>query len=411
MDVEQPTLGEHLRARRTEMKLSLRQVERDSGINSGYLSQLERNEIAKPTPSVLQKVAKAYGIPFQIVMRWAGYVEDGLSLNAQRALSVLGDEFTDQELEALKAVLDVLRAKGAATFSSTHRTDLVLEDPELAEIRRHAMALLREVGDHRGTGAVDLDDVTAHAKLVRAGTVELSVDERRGLRARFGDLADWAISSIQGVVHFGSREVYVKPDMYVLKQNFVLAHEIGHWVLPDHRISYAALDDQQRLTPEFRDHLERQANQFGIELLSRGDRLREEWDDHAPGSSALGELSTKYAISLQAVARRVAEESRRPLAIAISHKSGANGSLRTPRVFCSTTWDERMGWKTIGPPTPALFAQLRAATSTGPLDTMPCDDLAGRTTNLNLDALDTAWARFLICSLPVPKRGMWGRDS
>src|ERR1700733_409719 len=67
-----PMLGERLRAIRTERGLSLREVERRSGVNSGYLSQLERNEIANPTPSVLQKVARAYDEPFTVLMRWAG---------------------------------------------------------------------------------------------------------------------------------------------------------------------------------------------------------------------------------------------------------------------------------------------------------------------------------------------------
>src|ERR1700684_887444 len=128
----QQQLGDRLRESRINRGLSLRAVERESGINSGYLSQLERNEIANPTPSVLQKVAKAYEEPFPVLMQWAGYFENdpqGISPNAKRALSVIGDDFTDEELHAMKAVLDAIRVRNRATFSPMHRTDLALAAP------------------------------------------------------------------------------------------------------------------------------------------------------------------------------------------------------------------------------------------------------------------------------------------
>ena len=78
----QPKLGERLRELRERQKISLREMERRSGINSGYLSQLERNEIAQPTPSVLNRLAAHYGEPVSVLMEWAGYIEtdpEGLS--------------------------------------------------------------------------------------------------------------------------------------------------------------------------------------------------------------------------------------------------------------------------------------------------------------------------------------------
>jgi transcriptional regulator with XRE-family HTH domain len=110
---ERKPLGDRLRELRNQAGLSLRDVERMHGINSGYLSQLERNEIARPTPAVLQKVAAAYDEPVGVLMRWAGYVDDEssqLTTNQRRALKYLGEDPTDEEVAALKAVLDVLRS-------------------------------------------------------------------------------------------------------------------------------------------------------------------------------------------------------------------------------------------------------------------------------------------------------------
>ncbi len=47
---------------------------------------------------------------FVVLMQWAGYVEatDGLSPNQALALKYLGDDVSEEELEAIRAALDVL---------------------------------------------------------------------------------------------------------------------------------------------------------------------------------------------------------------------------------------------------------------------------------------------------------------
>jgi transcriptional regulator with XRE-family HTH domain/Zn-dependent peptidase ImmA (M78 family) len=394
MDAE-AGLGQRLRTKRTALGLSLREVERRSGVNSGYLSQLERNEITSPGPSLLLKIADVYDEPISVLMRWAGYVEDGLSPNAQRALSMLGNDFTDEELSALRAVLEAIRQSGRAASTPMHRTDLILPLEDLAVIRRHARAVLREVDAADVTGPVHLDEVMRLAKLVRAGDIELTLEERRGLRARFGHLADRMLSLLQGVLHFGSGDIYVDHTMHELKQRFVTSHEIGHWVLPDHRIAYACLDDHQRLSADYHDRLERQANVFAIELLAKGDQLTKEWDSSAPGAQRLTDLSRRYAVSIQAVARRVAEESRRPLAIAIAHKRGTNGPLQPARLYSSHGFEHRKLWKES-----TTQAQLQAALQEVASISLlpPTREIAGSL--FMMDALDTPYAAFAVFWLP-----------
>ena len=50
--------GRRLREVREKNGESLRKIEARSGLNSGYLSQLENGKITHPSPSILQKVAK-----------------------------------------------------------------------------------------------------------------------------------------------------------------------------------------------------------------------------------------------------------------------------------------------------------------------------------------------------------------
>lgn len=103
---------------------SLREVAAKTGVNHGYLSQLERGDVAEPAPSMLHKVAAGYDVPFTVLMQWAGYVEAAkgdLTPNQAMALKYLGDDVTEGELEAIRAVLDVLRSR-RATFGPQEKS-------------------------------------------------------------------------------------------------------------------------------------------------------------------------------------------------------------------------------------------------------------------------------------------------
>ena len=70
-----PSLGEGLRVARELRNLSLRDVEKATGISNPYLSQLENNKINKPSPFFLHKLASLYEIDYEMLMEAAGYVE------------------------------------------------------------------------------------------------------------------------------------------------------------------------------------------------------------------------------------------------------------------------------------------------------------------------------------------------
>jgi Zn-dependent peptidase ImmA (M78 family)/transcriptional regulator with XRE-family HTH domain len=408
----EPQLGDRLRESRTNRGLSLRAVERESGINSGYLSQLERNEIANPTPSVLHRVAKAYGEPFGVLMQWAGYVEDdpkGVSPNAKRALDALGTDFTDQELQAMRAVLDAIRASNRAGFEPRHRTDIVLTEHERANLRAHALAVLRETGALESDKRVNIDDVLLVAKLVRAGAIELTLEEKKRLHTRFRDLVDRALNALQGVVHLDRGEIYLNPDLdhYEQRKRFVLGHEIAHAVLEDHRLTFAHLDDNNRLNPDFADFLERQANQFSIELLAKGDRLRAEFDDSPPKIDEIERLAKNFGISLQAAARRLAEESHHACAVAMAWRSqNGQGSLFVDRykLWCSASFDERLGWRTRKAPHDEIRTALRLAAARAVSEPLSQIDRDGRTAEVSIEGKDAHFMAFTLFSCPSRPR-------
>jgi transcriptional regulator with XRE-family HTH domain len=97
--------------------LSLRGVERKTGISNAYLSQLENVTIEKPSPHILHKLATLYGVEYNYLMQKAGYYVPAASSNPGHkhgarsfALSSMED-LTPTEEEALVEYLAFLRSR------------------------------------------------------------------------------------------------------------------------------------------------------------------------------------------------------------------------------------------------------------------------------------------------------------
>ena len=81
-------LGDEL-ARLRQVKgrsVSLREVERQTGISNEYLSQLERGIAKKPAPDVLQKLAKFYQVPYETLLVSAGYLKEKAEARSRRVI-------------------------------------------------------------------------------------------------------------------------------------------------------------------------------------------------------------------------------------------------------------------------------------------------------------------------------------
>lgn len=390
-----PHLGSRLRSLREQRGKSLREIERVSSINSGYLSQLERGAVAQPTPSMIQRLSEAYDVPLPELMSWAGYSmpESKMTPSQARALKYIGDP-SDEEVEAIRAVLDVLRKRSG--FDPARSLDLTLSQPEVTIIRDHAMALLREAGVD--AFPTPLDDLMAVAKLVEAGEISLSLHEKRSLRARLGDRWEHALRKLQGLIAFDSGEVWLDPDLVLVKKRFVHAHEIGHHILPAHR-EIAYLDNWQSLASDVRDACEREANQASIELLAQGDRLRAIGDDSRFGRVIVTSLASSAQISLQATARRLAEESHKPCAAAVIYQYGA------PHVYTSESFEREFRWKSGRGTPPDLVPVLRQA-GTAQSAALVCLNAKDKCVELRCEALATPRALIgLIARDPGGVRG------
>jgi transcriptional regulator with XRE-family HTH domain len=83
------SLGETLKAARAAAGLSLRDVERRTGVRSGHLSQIETNTIARPEMAILWELAAAYDVDFRHLLALAGYgAEEQVSARQRQRMTV-----------------------------------------------------------------------------------------------------------------------------------------------------------------------------------------------------------------------------------------------------------------------------------------------------------------------------------
>lgn len=102
-------LGSELRRIRKARGTTLRGVEEGTGISNAYLSQLENGRISKPSPNFLYKLAEFYEVPYEDLMRAAGYVGEDRSGDEEKrgrlsavALATLSDLEPDEEAELMR---------------------------------------------------------------------------------------------------------------------------------------------------------------------------------------------------------------------------------------------------------------------------------------------------------------------
>lgn len=104
------SLGSDLRMARETKKMSIREVEKKTGISNSYLSQLENDKVKEPSPNILYALSKAYGIPYIDLMKKVGYLvpkESQKSVDGI-ALSVI-EGLDEEEIEKVKSYIRFIR--------------------------------------------------------------------------------------------------------------------------------------------------------------------------------------------------------------------------------------------------------------------------------------------------------------
>lgn len=74
--MDDSSFGQFLKSLRKRQHMSLRDVERESGVSNAYLSQLESGVKPPPRPDMLKKLARAYNVTVRELLMQAGYLDE-----------------------------------------------------------------------------------------------------------------------------------------------------------------------------------------------------------------------------------------------------------------------------------------------------------------------------------------------
>jgi transcriptional regulator with XRE-family HTH domain len=113
------TLGRTLAAARAARGLSLRAVERRTGIRSGHLSQIETDRIAKPEMAMLWELAALYDLDFESLLELSGQSGGKETSERERrrltvALRAMRDLSPAEQTEALQFMAELKARRDGA---------------------------------------------------------------------------------------------------------------------------------------------------------------------------------------------------------------------------------------------------------------------------------------------------------
>ena len=74
--MEKSNFSQFLRSLRDRRHMSLRDVEKESGISNAYISQMEKGDRPPPRPDMLRKLARVYNVTVRELLLKAGYLDE-----------------------------------------------------------------------------------------------------------------------------------------------------------------------------------------------------------------------------------------------------------------------------------------------------------------------------------------------
>jgi transcriptional regulator with XRE-family HTH domain len=111
------TLGQYLASIREDRGLSLREVEKATNkvVSNAYLSQIENDQIKRPSPNILHALAELYAIAYENLMERAGFImptrSRGDDQRHGRVATFADHNLTQEEEAELVQYLSFLRSR------------------------------------------------------------------------------------------------------------------------------------------------------------------------------------------------------------------------------------------------------------------------------------------------------------
>jgi Zn-dependent peptidase ImmA (M78 family) len=125
---------------------------------------------------------------------------------------------------------------------------------------------------------------------------------------------------LRAALSFNDRLVATQSGLNDKRKRFGIFHEIGHFILPEHRNKLFFVDNDATLSWWTRAQLEREANEIAAEILFQGNRFTEEALSSPTSVRTVTDLAPKFGASYESAMRRYVERHVLPCAVVVLDK-------------------------------------------------------------------------------------------
>jgi transcriptional regulator with XRE-family HTH domain len=326
-------LGSLLLEGRTTAGLSLREVQRRTGIHNAHLSQIETGQIERPEIGLLFQLAELYELDLGALMEASGHLREGHDGAVQRgvasaALRAVGQLAPNRQMEAVGYLQRMAQPPRAAV-------------PDLSEDARRRVAAVAERA-LEWAGAVEVLPTPLDELAKAAGILEIR--DAAAIPEEIATKKPPVWKRILGAIVFPEKTIYVdRKNQLDARANFTEAHEIAHSLLPWHEAVYR-FDDERQLFFDSRDELELEANYAAAHMIFQGRRYHERALQNEVSIATPIDLAHHYGASLHASIRYYVEGHPDPVAVLVAGRyTQFNGTLPIWTSFESESFRERFG--------------------------------------------------------------------
>lgn len=326
-------LGDALVEGRQAAGLSLREVQRRTGVHNAHLSQIEKGHIERPEVGLLFQLAELYALDFGELLELSGHLSGQDQSASQRAMTTA----------ALRAVGELAPARQAEALSYLQRLAKPprARAPDLSEEARRRVAAVADRAlewvDLADGGPTPLDELAQVAGIKEIKSATELPDDIAVHKPRV-----W--KRVLGAIVFPAKTIYVdRASQIGARANFTQAHETAHMLLPWHEAAFR-MDDEKQLFYGTRDELELEANYAAAHLIFQGHRYHERALQNQVSIATPIDLANQYGASLHASIRFYVE--RHPDAVAVlvaGRYTQFDGTLPVWTSFESGPFLERFG--------------------------------------------------------------------
>lgn len=337
------TLAKTLRERRDELGLSLREVQRRTGISNAHLSQIETGKIERPEISLLFELARLYDLDLVDLMHQAGHLTRSGS-GPDRAMTAA----------ALRAVGELPAHQTAEALNYLRR--LSRRAPAGAQVSEHnARRRVESIAERTLRVADAVDVIPTPLREVGAAAGVMHVRTMKELPSEIEEAAPRRWKKVLGAAVFADSSIYVDRDgLHGRRQRFTEAHEISHLMIPWHEAAYR-LDDERQLFFDTEDELEAEANAAAAHLLFQGRRYHERAAALPVSIQAPIDLAVQHDASIHSSIRYFVEQHELPVAVLIVGRyTQFDGTLPIWQSFESDTFLAQYGRLTDHVPSSGL---------------------------------------------------------